>query len=74
MLPQLLLIGLHHHTYWIRLGVQRVFGAIFSLQIKSNLDISKCMGLNEPKELVDYIFKLLNVFKFTPLLTEELGT
>ncbi len=42
--------------------------------MKKNLDISKCMGLNDPKELIDYIFKLLNVFKFTPLLTDELGT
>ncbi len=42
--------------------------------MKNNLDISKCMGLNDPRELIDYIFKLLNVFKFTPLLTDELGT
>jgi|LauGreDrversion4_2_1035121.scaffolds.fasta_scaffold237202_2 hypothetical protein len=42
--------------------------------MKNNLDISKCLGLTDPKELVDYIFKLLNVFKYTPLLTEELGT
>jgi hypothetical protein len=25
----LLLLALHNHTYWIRLGVQRVFGSMF---------------------------------------------
>ena len=74
LIPQLMLIALQHKTYWIRLGVQRIFGAIFSLQMKNNLDISKCLGISEPKELVDYLFKLMNVFKYGPMLTEELGT
>jgi hypothetical protein len=42
--------------------------------MKNNLDINKCLGLTDSKELVDYIFKLLNVFKYSSLLTEELGT
>ena len=42
--------------------------------MKNNLDINKCLGLSEPQELIDYIYKLMNVFKFSPMLNQELGT
>lgn len=45
LVPNLLLIGLHHKVYWIRLAVQRVFGALFSLSMNLNISIDKVLGL-----------------------------
>lgn len=75
MIPNLLLIGLHHTIYWIRLGVQRVFGSLFSLSMKANLKIEKILGLTEGgfKEIAEILYKMASIFKFRPTITEELG-
>ncbi|TNV87999.1 hypothetical protein FGO68_gene14880 [Halteria grandinella] len=69
LLPNLLLVGLHHKTYWIRMGVQRVYGALFSLQIKCGDKVPQFL---ESKG--DVMYKLASNFKFRPMLTDELGT
>jgi hypothetical protein len=70
----MLVIGLHHKTYWIRLEVQRVLEALFSLQMRSQLTILKVLGLVETKEIGEILYKMATVFKFKPMLTDELGT
>ncbi len=42
--------------------------------MKAGLDIDKSLGINESKELVDLLFKMVAVFKFRHMLTDELGT
>ena len=29
LIPNLMLVGLHSETYWVRLAVQRVYGSLF---------------------------------------------
>lgn len=54
------------------MAVQRVYGAVFSLQMKADIPLEKALGSTEAvKEL---LYKMVNVFKFKPMLTEELGT
>ena len=77
MIPNLMLIGLHHTIYWIRLGVQRVFGSLFSLSMRANLKIEKVLGLPTKeggfKEISEILYKMSSIFKFRPTITEELG-
>ena len=74
LIPNVLLIGLHHKSYWIKLSVQRIFGSIFSLTMRNNnLNLTSALGLAEPKDIVSIMHKLVNVFKHKPLHTEELG-
>lgn len=69
LMPNLLLVGLHHKTYWIHMGVQRVYGALFSLKIKCGDKVPEFL---ESKG--DVMYKLASNFKFRPMLTDELGT
>ncbi len=63
LIPNILLLGLHHHVYWIRLGVQRVFGSLFSID---NIDIEKALGVDATKSTIDIMFQLTSCFKFRP--------
>lgn len=75
LIPNLMLVGLHSETYWIRLAVQRVYGSLFQTQMRDpHLSVSAALGLSEAGELSDHLYKLASVFSFRHMLTDELGT
>ena len=42
--------------------------------MKNELDLQRVLGLSQHKDLVDILYKIVNVFNFRQLPTEELGT
>ena len=76
VVPNLMVVGLHHETYWIRLAVQRVYGSIFQTQMRNSdqLSVTSALGYTEEKEVADFLYKMVSVFKFKPIQSEELGT
>lgn len=41
--------------------------------MQNDIDITNALGFNEIKEVVNILYKLANVFKFKPVLNEDLG-
>jgi hypothetical protein len=62
----------------VKLAVQRVYGSIFQIQMKSDsLELNEALGFSDDssdKELFDLMYKMTGVFKARPQLNEELGT
>ena len=42
--------------------------------MKHNLNLNDALGISDESELEEILYKLVNVFKFKHMVTEELGT
>jgi len=42
--------------------------------MRAGIDLNNAMGLTESKELTHILYKMVSVFKFRPMLSDELGT